>query len=95
MRFILALIVILAGFALLRALLAPIVQAVVAALTPQRPPASPSPGNAPPPARTGELKKDPVCGTFVAAELAVKGKFKGEIVHFCSDRCRDEYARRA
>ena len=95
MRFILSLIVIMAGYALLRALLAPIVQAVVAALTPARPPANPSRESASPPPRTGELKKDPVCGTFVAAELAVKGKFKGEIVHFCSDQCRDEYARRA
>jgi YHS domain-containing protein len=92
-RFILILIAIMAGYLLLRSLLAPIVQAVVAVLTASQPPPKET-AQAPLP-HTGELKKDPVCGTFVAAELAVQGKFKGEIVHFCSAKCRDEYARRA
>ncbi len=82
-----------AGYLLLRSLLAPIVQAVVAVLTSSQTPPQET-AQAPLP-HTGELKKDPVCGTFVAAELAVQGKFKGEIVHFCSAKCRDEYARRA
>ena len=82
-----------AGYLLLRSLLAPIVQAVVAVLTASQPPRQDAAAQAPLP-HTGELKKDPVCGTFVAAELAVQGKFKGEIVHFCSAKCRDEYARR-
>jgi YHS domain-containing protein len=82
-----------AGYLLLRSLLAPIVQAVVAVLTATQ--TSPQEAAQAPLPHSGELKKDPVCGTFVASELAVQGKFKGEIVHFCSAKCRDEYARRA
>lgn len=91
MRFLLWLFAILAAFLLLRSLLEPVVKAVVALLSP--PPERP-PQSAPPP-RTGELKKDPVCGAFVAPEIAVTQKFGNEIVHFCSQKCRDEYARTA
>jgi YHS domain-containing protein len=41
----------------------------------------------------GELKKDPVCGTFVAAASSIKATVKGEIIHFCSAACRDKYRR--
>jgi len=45
-----------------------------------------------PPARSGgELKKDPVCGTYVSAEAAVTREVAGEVVHFCSPACRDKY----
>jgi YHS domain-containing protein len=39
----------------------------------------------------GELKKDPVCGTFVAAASSIKRNVDGEVVHFCSTTCRDKY----
>jgi YHS domain-containing protein len=39
----------------------------------------------------GELKKDPVCGTYVSAALAVTRTVNGELVHFCSKECRDKY----
>ena len=39
----------------------------------------------------GELKKDPVCGTYVSQNAAVTKKFGGELVHFCSVECRDKY----
>jgi YHS domain-containing protein len=39
----------------------------------------------------GELKKDPVCGTFVATATSVKKTVRGEVVHFCSADCRDKY----
>jgi YHS domain-containing protein len=39
----------------------------------------------------GELKKDPVCGTYVSTALAVTRKVNGELVHFCSKECRDKY----
>ena len=39
----------------------------------------------------GELKKDPVCGTYVSAALSVTRKVNGEMVHFCSHECRDKY----
>jgi YHS domain-containing protein len=39
----------------------------------------------------GELKKDPVCGTYVSPGAAVTKRVAGEIVHFCSVACRDKY----
>ena len=90
MRFLVILIAILAAFVLLRSLLAPLVNAVVALLAPS--PSPPSQVSAKP---SSELKKDPVCGTFVAPELAVVEKLKGQTVHFCSKKCRDEYLRTA
>lgn len=44
-----------------------------------------------PPAQGGELQKDPVCGTFVAAASSIKKTIRGETVHFCSAACRDKY----
>jgi YHS domain-containing protein len=41
----------------------------------------------------GELKKDPVCGTFVAVASSIKKTVDGEVVHFCSTACRDKYQR--
>ena len=40
----------------------------------------------------GELKKDPVCGTYVAASGALNETVNGEIFYFCSPECRDKYA---
>jgi YHS domain-containing protein len=39
----------------------------------------------------GELKKDPVCGTYVAVTASVKRTVGGEVIHFCSAACRDLY----
>jgi YHS domain-containing protein len=47
---------------------------------------------APPRERSGgELKKDPVCGTFVAAASSIKRTVDGKELHFCSTVCRDKY----
>jgi YHS domain-containing protein len=40
---------------------------------------------------TGELKKDPVCGTYIAAASSIKKTVAGQTVHFCSEDCRDKY----
>jgi YHS domain-containing protein len=40
---------------------------------------------------TGELKKDPVCGTYIAAATSIKEKVGGQTFHFCSQQCRDKY----
>ncbi len=45
-------------------------------------------------AAAGELKKDPVCGTYVAAATSVKLTVDGSVVHFCSESCRDKYKAR-
>lgn len=39
----------------------------------------------------GDLKKDPVCGTFVATSTSVKKTVGGKVIHFCSTDCRDKY----
>jgi YHS domain-containing protein len=39
----------------------------------------------------GELKQDPVCGTFVATSSSIKTTVDGEVLHFCSTACRDKY----
>ena len=56
-------------------------------------PASPDPRRPSSSAATagGELKRDPVCGTFVAPSASVKKTVRGEMLHFCSPACRDKY----
>jgi YHS domain-containing protein len=39
----------------------------------------------------GELKKDPVCGTFVSTEAAFQKAVGGQTYYFCSKECRDKY----
>jgi uncharacterized protein len=38
-----------------------------------------------------ELKKDPVCGTFIAPSTAVRKMLGGETYYFCSAQCRDKF----
>jgi YHS domain-containing protein len=52
---------------------------------------SAKPASAARPSSDGELKKDPVCGTFVAVASSIKGNVDGQVVHFCSIACRDKY----
>jgi YHS domain-containing protein len=52
-------------------------------------PGAPRPSNQVP--LTGELKKDPVCGTYIAAASSIKETVGGQTVHFCSQQCRDKY----
>ena len=58
-------------------------------------------GNVPPNVRRapsvpagGELKKDPVCGTYVSPAASVTRSVNGELVYFCSPTCRDKFAGR-
>jgi YHS domain-containing protein len=39
----------------------------------------------------GELRKDPVCGTFVPVSTSLKQVVDGEMVYFCSADCRDRF----
>jgi YHS domain-containing protein len=39
----------------------------------------------------GELKKDPVCGTFISTSTALQKKAGGETYYFCSTACRDKF----
>jgi len=51
----------------------------------------PSGPRRPPVIASAELKKDPVCGTYVSTTASITSKVNGEIVHFCSPECRDRY----
>ncbi len=46
---------------------------------------------APKPGVVGELKKDPVCGTFISTETAFQKHVHGETYYFCSMECRDKF----
>ena len=54
--------------------------------TPSRASSAPSSGNL-----GGELKQDPVCGTYVSTQTSVKKTINGELVHFCSSDCPDKF----
>ncbi len=40
---------------------------------------------------TGELKKDPVCGTYTPAATSIQQTVQGQAFYFCSAQCRDKY----
>ena len=42
--------------------------------------------------QTSILRQDPVCGTYVAIDASFKRIVDGQVIHFCSDQCRDKYA---
>jgi YHS domain-containing protein len=52
------------------------------------PRSGPRPGTLP---SAEELKKDPVCGTFLAPSTAVRKTVNGETYYFCSAECRDKF----
>ncbi len=39
----------------------------------------------------GELKRDPVCGTFISTATALQKKAGGEVYYFCSEACREKF----
>jgi YHS domain-containing protein len=41
--------------------------------------------------RAAELKKDPVCGTYVSASTGFTRTVNGQVIYFCSKECRDKY----
>jgi YHS domain-containing protein len=59
-----------------------------------QPRSSTGPGQVPqrPQAPTGgELKKDPVCGTFISSSTPLQKRVGGETYYFCSAECRDKF----
>jgi YHS domain-containing protein len=38
-----------------------------------------------------ELKKDPVCGTYVSAASQFTRNVNGQVIAFCSKECRDRF----
>jgi len=94
MRFLLRLLTIVAALLMLRSLLAPLVKAIAGWIRSGGAPSQTAAAGAAP-GPSAELKKDPVCGAFVSTELAVTKKVNGQTLHFCSQKCRDEYSRTA
>jgi YHS domain-containing protein len=41
---------------------------------------------------TGELHKDPVCGTYVAESTPFRRQISGDTFYYCSDKCREAHA---
>jgi YHS domain-containing protein len=39
----------------------------------------------------GELRKDPVCGTYVSAVGTPREQIGREVVYFCSEACRGKF----
>jgi YHS domain-containing protein len=73
-------------FTLLRAVVRSIFQSTKTAATPQT-----TARQSPTVLVGGELKKDPVCGTYVSTAGAITKTIDGQLVHFCSKECRDKY----
>jgi YHS domain-containing protein len=79
-RFLVPLIILLFARSILRSLIA-------AFHTTQRRTGTVPPRNIP----AAELKKDPVCGTYVSEATSLTRTVNGKIVHFCSEECRKKY----
>ena len=61
------------------------------------PPAAPGPRaqtrTPPQPAAAATiLEQDPVCGTYVSVDSSRKKIVKGTVYHFCSEKCKDQFA---
>jgi len=56
-------------------------------------PTAGAPGSRPSssPPSGGELKKDPVCGTFISTATAFQKSVSGQTYYFCSTECRDKF----
>jgi YHS domain-containing protein len=58
-----------------------------------RHPSAPRPQSVPSVQAGGELKKDPVCGTYVSTTASLTRTVNGQLVHFCSKACSDRYVK--
>ena len=56
-----------------------------------RNPPAPRPQGMPSVQAGGELKKDPVCGTYVSTAASLTRTVNGQVIHFCSKACSDRY----
>jgi YHS domain-containing protein len=87
LRFVVILIVTALAITLLRSVMNLIARGFSDLMKPQ------SPGNSPESSvpMGGELKRDPVCGTYIANSNSVRKVVNGETLYFCSPECRDKY----
>ena len=59
--------------------------------TPSRPQSQASSRQTAPVPAGGELKKDPVCGTYVSTSSCLTRNVGGQMMYFCSAECRDKF----
>jgi YHS domain-containing protein len=45
-------------------------------------------------AATGEMVKDPICGTYVPADANIRARDGDKVYAFCSYECRDAFIKR-
>lgn len=86
LRFVIFVLAIIFGISLIRSVAGILMKALVSSLAP-----SPPPPDRPIVPMGGELKRDPVCGTFVSTDGAVRQSVQGQDVYFCSTACRDKF----
>ncbi|MGH9433480.1 MAG: hypothetical protein ACRD3T_18270 [Terriglobia bacterium] len=43
----------------------------------------------------GKTARDPVCGMFVSTELSHRLNWHGDVLHFCSEECLQNYRKHA
>jgi YHS domain-containing protein len=41
--------------------------------------------------KSGQMQRDPVCGMYVAQDLAIAHRCQDQILYFCSEQCRKTY----
>ena len=88
-RVILYLLIAVILISVLRSILGVIAKSFGQLMSPPPTQSKPAPGHEVP--LTGELKKDPACGTYIAAATSIREKVGGEVLYFCSKQCRDKY----
>ena len=49
-------------------------------------------GKSQPPKVLVEMKKDPICGTYIPENQAIKYKVGGETHYFCSEDCKNKFS---
>jgi YHS domain-containing protein len=52
---------------------------------------APRPASQPMVSPGGELKKDPVCGTYVSTATSISRTVNGQKIYFCSKDCCEKY----
>ncbi len=80
------------GLSVLRSVLAIVTKAFQGQSdpSPRRAGTPPGPPSSSPPSG-GELRKDPVCGTFISTATAFQKYANGQTYYFCSTDCRDKF----
>lgn len=91
LRFVVYLLIAILLISVLRSVVGVILKGFGELFGPQQKAAGPGAGQPQNFPTSGELKKDPVCGTYIAIQGAVQKSMDGETYYFCSPECRDKF----